>query len=57
VATPQVVAPGIGQPSAAANPPAVPAPQGQSRRRADQGQTQPRQQAQAAPAAAPGFNF
>jgi pilus assembly protein CpaC len=58
-ATPQVVAPGIGQPSAAAFPGAVPAPQRQPRRRADQGQTQgqPRQQAEAAPAAAPGFNF
>jgi pilus assembly protein CpaC len=56
-ATPQVVAPGIGQPSAAASPAAVPASPSQPRRRADQGQAQPRQQAQAAPAAAPGFNF
>jgi pilus assembly protein CpaC len=57
-ATPQVVAPGIGgQPSAAAAPIPASPPQRQERRRADAGQAQPRQQAQAAPAAAPGFNF
>jgi hypothetical protein len=51
------VAPGIGQPSAAVDPATLPAAPAQPRRRADQGQSQPRQQAQAAPAAAPGFNF
>jgi pilus assembly protein CpaC len=61
-AQPQTVAPGIGQPTAAAAPPPAPAPARRQpqRQAAQQPQGQPpRQQAQAAatPAAAPGFNF
>jgi pilus assembly protein CpaC len=60
MAVPQTVAPGIGQPSAAAAP--VPMPAAQPRRQAgvrrDVRQAQPQPQPQAsAPAAAPGFNF
>ena len=51
VANPQTVAPGIGQPSAAAAPP--PAPQRQQQRQA---QRTPARQA-SAPAVSPGFNF
>ncbi|HEX8645218.1 MAG TPA: type II and III secretion system protein family protein [Allosphingosinicella sp.] len=56
VGTPQTVAPGVGQPSAAANVPA-PAPSRRPQREAQRQPARVPQQQPAAPAASPGFNF